>query len=236
MSTSPQGTGDDLDRHAAQDERASSVLVAALHLRRGDHAAALSGCQEILAANPSDLDARELLGDILAAQSKWEAAVAEFQRVLDADRGRASAERKLGEAILGRAGLKDAAFAAEEELQDRKPGTASFLSFLFPGLGQLYNHRLSKGFAAFSGGLTLAIFILWGVLIAPMQAVTAALGGREAPTQEVLARWADAFMQMSVVLKGLLLVACVLWVCLHIWSIFDAAAGARRRVSTPGGH
>jgi tetratricopeptide (TPR) repeat protein len=221
---------DALERELARKRREESLALAAHQLRRGQHTAAVAQCQALLAADPDDLDARELLGDVFAAQARWDFAMAEFQRVLRADPGRVSAERKLAEASLGRAGLKGAAFAAEEDGTPRQPRTASLLSLLFPGLGQMYNGQLSKGVGAFLGGLTLAFFVIWSLVLLPIQAVNASLGGRRAPVEEVLARYGDVFVNMGVGLKALLLVACVLWLCLHLWSIIDAATSARRRV------
>ncbi len=52
----------------------------------------------------------------------------------------------------------------------RHPGLAAVLSFIVPGLGQIYNGELAKGFAFVAGmivsGLLCAIFIGFFLLIA----------------------------------------------------------------------
>ncbi len=222
-------------RHNTFDAESSagSITAAAIHFRRGNLSAALNECRAVLHADPENLDARELLGEILAAQHEWDAAIAEFRRVLDAEPNRPSAERKLAEATLGRAGLKDLAFTADSDMTPRNPSTAAILSLVFPGLGQLYTHQLVKGFITFAGALTLAVFILWGVLVAPLQIGSRIFTGEKTATLHAANQWADGLANMSVLLKLLLVAACAVWIALHVWSIFDASFAARRRVTPP---
>lgn len=212
-----------------------SITAAAIHFRRGNLSAALNECRAVLDTDSENLDARELLGEILAAQGQWDAAIAEFKRVLEAEPNRPSAERKLAEATLGRAGLKDLAFAADSETTPRNPSTAAILSLVFPGLGQLYNHQLVKGLITFAGGLTLVVFILWGVLVAPLQMGDRISVGETTTTLHAANQWAEGLANMSALLKLLLVAACGAWLCLHVWSIFDASLAARRRVQIPLG-
>ena len=233
MSAPPQSAGDDFDRQVTRERLAAALAGAALRLRRGDQAGALTDCQAVLAVDPENLDARELLGDILAAQGNWDAAIAQFRSILAAEPSRVAAERKLAESSLGRAGLRDAAFRADQATGDRKPGIASLLSFLFPGMGQFYNRETRKAVGIVAGALALAFTITRVLFIVPMRVAEAAARGSHAEAPKEAARYAQALANMSTGMKALLIAACVLWLCLHIWSIFDAARGARRPVSAP---
>ncbi len=235
MGNSHLGPHNDLGAGFGAESSAGSITAAAIHLRRGNFSAALNQCKAILEADPENLDARELLGEVLAAQGLWDAAIAEFKRVLDAEPNRPSAERKLAEATLGRAGLKDLAFATDSDTTPRKPGTAAILSLVFPGLGQIYNHQLVKGFITFASELTLIVFILWGLLLAPMQVDGGAYTGNQGAALHTTTQWAEGLANMSILLKLLLVAACAAWLCIHMWSIFDAAFAARRHVQTPLG-
>lgn len=231
MSAPSQGAGDNVDRQLTRERVAGAVTAAALRLRRGDRAGALTDCQAVLAVDPQNPDARELLGEVFAAQGLWDAAITEFRAVLDADPQRVSAERKLAEASLGKAGLKDAAFRPEQRTRDRKPGLASLLSFFFPGLGQLYNGDARKGLATILGAVSLASTLMWRLWIVPMRMTGAAGADERAP--KAVAQYAKALANMGAGMKVFLAVVCVCWLCLHIWSILDAARSAQRVVTPP---
>ena len=91
------------------------------------------------------------------------------------------------------------------------PGTAAVLSFIFNGLGQIYNGQIKKGlFIIFLSTLSTLIFIFGAILIGFW------LLGRVVFSAQVVSGFSLFFL-------GLILI-CIL----GIWSIFDAYNVARR--------
>ena len=90
------------------------------------------------------------------------------------------------------------------------PGTAAVLSFVFNGLGQIYNGQIRKGmFIIFLSTLSLLILIIGAILIAFW------LFGRALfPAQIILGSLFFSF--------GLILI-CIL----GVWGIFDAYKNAQ---------
>lgn len=97
----------------------------------------------------------EMIGDMLAAEERWEAARDAYALANDADPSRASAERKLGEMILkaqDEAALSKLGLSAPspsvDEVQDRL-GLATFFSLIVPGSGHFWLRQWTKGAAFF---------------------------------------------------------------------------------------
>jgi hypothetical protein len=117
----------------------------------------------------------EMIGDMLAAEERWEPARDAYALANDADPSRASAERKLGEmilkaqdeAVLSKLGLS-APPPSADDVQDRL-GLATFFSLVVPGAGQLWMRQWAKGSAFFVLFLLSLGFFLWtqGSLDAP---------------------------------------------------------------------
>jgi TM2 domain-containing membrane protein YozV len=92
------------------------------------------------------------------------------------------------------------------------PGTAAVLSFIFNGLGQIYNGQIKRGlFVIFLSCLSMLIFIIGAILIGLW------LFGKVISAAQVISG-------LSFFLLGLILI-CIL----GIWSIFDAYNVAQKQ-------
>lgn len=85
----------------------------------------------------------------------------------------------------------------------KSPGTAAVLSFLLPGAGQLYNEEITKG---------VVMLVLTAGSVAMM---IDGVDEYDCDPTEKCAPW-------------LLPTGAGVGLAIHVWSIFDAAAGARR--------
>jgi hypothetical protein len=113
----------------------------------------------------------EMLGDMLAAEERWEQAAASYEQAQALDPARASAERKFGEmtlriadekamAKLGgmvRSGSGDAITSGSQG--KRNPGFAMILSLIVPGFGQFYNGQFIKACVCL-GVFVIAMFLI----------------------------------------------------------------------------
>jgi len=116
-----------------------------------DIALELAHALPTVAASP----VHEMIGDMLAAEERWEAARDAYALANDADPSRAGAERKLGEmilkaqdeAVLSKLGLS-APSPSADDVQDRL-GVATFFSLLVPGSGHFWLRQWTKGSAFF---------------------------------------------------------------------------------------
>jgi len=93
----------------------------------------------------------------------------------------------------------------------QNPGVAAILSFVFNGLGQLYNGEISKGLAIiFFSSLSLFVFILGSILIALW----------------LLGKF--FFVKWLVLGLALFFISLIAIAALGIYSIFDAYKVASR--------
>jgi TM2 domain-containing membrane protein YozV len=93
----------------------------------------------------------------------------------------------------------------EMDKKNTHPGTAAVLSFIFNGLGQLYNGEIKKGlFVIFLSTLCILVFIIGAVLIGLW------LLGKIISATHII-------YGLLLFLTGIILI-CIL----GIWSIFDA--------------
>lgn len=114
----------------------------------------------------------EMLGDMLAAEERWEQAAASYEQAQILDPARASAERKYGEMTLriadekamaklgGVAGVAAGGDAITSGSQGkRNPGFAMILSLIVPGFGQFYNGQFVKACICL-GVFVIAMFLI----------------------------------------------------------------------------
>jgi len=123
--------------------QAEAILRDANLLRRREkYAEALEKCLAAIRLVPKDAAALELLGDILQGVARTNEALAAYKRATEADKKRASAEKKYGELLMRQRNwdVPDA-----EAAQGQKPWSAVFLSFCCPGMGQIYLGDLPRG-------------------------------------------------------------------------------------------
>ena len=89
--------------YAAEEEYGRRLNAAHSQLRRGLISEAEASAQALLTDQPAEAGALELLGDIEEARGNWDAAIAAYQAARAKEPGRASAEAKIGKAVLRRA-------------------------------------------------------------------------------------------------------------------------------------
>ena len=97
------------------------------------------------------------------------------------------------------------------QTQKPYPGMAAVLSFIFNGLGQIYNGQIKKGlFVIFLSTLSIFIFIIGAILIG-------------------LWLFGKIIISTQLISGFLLLFLGLIFICiLGIWSIFDAYNVAKR--------
>ena len=176
--------------YAAEEEYSRRVTAANIQFRRGLVSQAESAAKTLLAEKPQDAGVHELLGDIAETRGEWDAAIAAYKSALTHEPGRATAEAKVGKAVLRRAEQQRqktmgvAYAAADASLMRRASGDrpavwAIIGSAVCPGLGQLVQGQTLKG-AILAGIFLLGIVLLtqvhgtghayftpafWGVLV-----------------------------------------------------------------------
>ena len=150
--------------YAAEEAAGRRVTDAQIQLRRGQTAEAEQAVLALLAERPNDPAALELLGDIQAGRSEWEAAGVSYQ----AAQGRASAEAKFAKLTLRRAederraklgvayAASDASLVGRGDAEGGRRGILWGLlgSAVCPGLGQIAGGQYAKG------GILVAVFVL----------------------------------------------------------------------------
>ena len=155
---------------AAEEEAERQLNAARIQMRRGLVTEAEAAVSAILADRPSDAAAYELLGDIEEQRGNWDAAIAAYQNALTHEPGRASAEAKVGKAVLRRAeqarqkSLGVAYAATDTSLVRRTGGERGGVwtvlgSAVCPGLGQIVQGQTVKG------AILVGIFLLGIVLL-----------------------------------------------------------------------
>lgn len=156
--------------YAAEEEAERRLNAVRIQLRRGLVSEAETAVNALLADRPTDAGAHELLGDIEETRGNWDAAIAAYQNALTHEPGRASAEAKVGKAVLRRAeqarqkSLGVAYAATDTSLVRRADGERSGLwiilgSAICPGLGQIVQGQTVKG------AVLVGIFLLGVVLL-----------------------------------------------------------------------
>lgn len=156
--------------YAAEEEYSRRVTAANIQFRRGLVAEAETAAKTLLAEKPGDAAVSELLGDIAETRGDWDTAIASYQAALLAEPKRATAEAKIGRAVLRRAEQQrqktlGVAYAATDASLMRRSGgeRSGWLviagSALCPGLGQIVQGQTLKG------GIMAGVFLLGIVLL-----------------------------------------------------------------------
>jgi len=151
----------------------------------------------------------ELIGDMHAAEERWDAARDAYSLANDADPTRASVERKLGamilkardEAALGRLGLQAQPEIDLEEIQNRL-AVATAMSLVAPGAGHLLLRQWAKGAAFLACFLAASGFFL--VSKQSVEAVGPGRRARNAQTRTVGTGYATVIVAVGVYVASLL--------------------------------
>jgi tetratricopeptide (TPR) repeat protein len=214
--------------------RIRELLGRATLLRaRGESDQALRLVQEAVDLDQNSWESHELAGDLYLDMGRGEQALDSYRRARQLNESRGVLEEKIGRAALVRAARQRVSAASEALLAGRgqpsdvrrKPGIAALLSFLIPGLGQLYNGEVVKGFIM--AALFLALFGLTAV------AFRGYIAASPASSQGVLyGPRIDATAVLSELFSGINAVWVVLLIVLWIYSIADAGIRASKSLTS----
>jgi tetratricopeptide (TPR) repeat protein len=164
---------------ARERERDRLLTLANVQRMRGQIPEATETLKKALALgegqSKADAPVHELLGDILAADERWDEAKTAFGTAHALDPARASAERKFAQMTLRIADSQREREMAEAILRGeipagtasgvaavhgkRSPALALLLSGVVPGFGQLYNGQLIKGLVCLGAFLLTVLAI-----------------------------------------------------------------------------
>ncbi len=214
--------------------RIRELLGRATLLRaRAEHREALQLTRQAIDLDERSWEAHELMGDLHLDMGRGDLALENYRRAREINQSRGVLEEKIGRAALARAARQRAASMSEALLDGiggpstvkRKPGLAAVLSLIIPGLGQLYNGEVIKGF------IMAALFIaLFGLTVVALRANIAA---SPVSAQGILyGPRVDIGRIVSGLFSGLSAVWVVLLACLWIYSIADAGIRASKTMTS----
>jgi tetratricopeptide (TPR) repeat protein len=214
----------DLEALRRAEEAGAAMMLARSALRKGERARAREHIKEAFAANPGDIAAIDLLGDMFLEEGETEQALKLYERALQAHPGNVVFEEKMAICRLDLAEMEADRLAKATVLElgdqgkelERSPGRAMTLSMMLPGAGQFYNEENEKGIAFMAAGILS--FIAWSY---PLMT---ALKGRYELT--------PALSSMSGVQSFLFYVGGVLWLGIYIANIADAISSVKRHNAT----
>jgi len=207
-------------------------LLRQAHLQqlRGQLEEASASVQQALELMPDDASVWEMLGDLRQQAGDMQGAHDAYKRAHELAPENAAIERKYAQIVL-RITTQQEQFqlwqqALEGKLSEaetgvpRRPGLAFLLSFVMPGLGQIYNGQLIKG------GILLGITLIG-------RRVFVAVGGGEATLQNMRAILVTPPRGRGGSSQFPLLVEIMLFV---VWldAILDAPLTAARSHPLPG--
>ncbi len=214
--------------------RIRELLGRATLLRaRGQHQQAFQLAQQALDLDERSWEAHELAGDLQLDMGRGEQALQSYRRARELNESRGVLEEKMGRAALARAASLRTANLSEALLEGmarpsgprRKPGFAALLSLIIPGLGQLYNGEIVKGFVM--AGLFIVLF---GLTITAIRGLVAA---SPFSSQGVLyGPRVDATRLLSELFSGINAAWVLLLVGVWIYSIADAGIRASRTLTS----
>ncbi len=202
---------------------------ATLMRARGERQQALQLAQEALVLDQEGWEAHELMGDILLDLGRGEAALGSYRRAKELNQSRGMLEEKIGRAALVRAARLQTANLSEAVLEGRapgggtprKPGFAALLSLFVPGLGQLYNGEVAKGFIMLVAFMLL--LAVTGVTVRDQMAASPV-----SPQGALYGRQIDVTAILSGLFSGISALWVVLLLGVWIYSIADAGIKAGR--------
>jgi tetratricopeptide (TPR) repeat protein len=196
---------------------------------RGQRQDALEVAQQATSVDDASWEAHELVGDLLVELGRQELAMESYRRARELNASRAALEDKLARAALARAAREQAASMSQALLSGkgpaasavRKPGYAALASVIAPGLGQVYNGDLVKGFVLLI--LFMICFFLTAVSLRAQTSLSplSPQGSLYGPRIDVGSLLAGLFSGVSALWVILLL---AVWV----YAIADAAIRASR--------
>jgi tetratricopeptide (TPR) repeat protein len=230
---------DDLEQEARREQLGRLVLNARLFLRQSRLPEAQAAIDELRSLDESSSEAWELQGDLHRHQGERSAARSAYQQATRLDPANASAERKYAEVVLY-LGEQDRARREQRLLVDtpgkrpekrRNPTFAILYACLFPGLGQLYNRQHEKGLGLFFAAAIILILLLNGIILAPYHGIPEAGRGQGLTFGEQFAMWGENLRAIPWWHWVLAVLGLMVFVTMHLYSIFDAGMVARREAA-----
>ena len=208
--------------------RIRELLGRATLLRtRGEHQKAIELVQEALHLDEDGWEAHELVGDLHLDLGKGTWALESYRRARQINPSRGVLEEKIGKAALSQAARQQTALMSEALLDGmartpstpRRPAMAALFSLVIPGLGQLYNGQVLKGFI-----MALLFVVLFGlttmVILGQVRAAPAS------PQGVLYTPTVDLGAILSGVFSGINAVWVLLLLALYIYSVADAGLTA----------
>lgn len=225
---------EDVKRSAEIDRLMSRANV---HRMRGEYIEVEDLCKQIIELDENNADARELMADMLFARGQLQPAADEYKKLLEYHPDRVSAETKYAKVILEMGENEHEKQIAQEMLENpgkyKEPQSHPLLAFIFsavvPGVGQLYNREMIKGYII----LGVFIFSLLILAMSPdtknlLQAFGALMNPQDAPTKP------PPVGKLVILMVGAL-------VFTYIYAVIDAPIAAakaadkvREKLSEPG--
>ena len=194
---------------------------------------ALALARKAASLEETSWDSHELVGDLLMEKGEAEAAMASYRRAREIVVDRPLLEDKIARAALSQATDQAAARrtqalldgTARPDAPKRNPSYAALFSFVVPGLGQVYNGEILKGFI-----LLVSYVALFSV------AMLSALQGlslmRRAATGPVYGPSFDVSAILGALFDGVGLIWMLLLIGLWAYAIADAALRASRGLTS----
>ena len=188
------------DSSIQERTEADRLLTAAnVARRRGNFKEAENNVRSALELVPKDAAALELYGDILQGVGRVDDAAFAYNRAVEADSGRKTAEKKYAELALAQNRF---VHVLREEFIPRSAFVAVLLSAVFPGAGQLYNGETAKGVITSALTSLFVYLILWS-------------------------RWGVP-SQKTEQIPSSLIVLILLFAIVYIYAVVDANISAKR--------
>jgi len=178
-------------------------------------------------------ESHELVGDLLMEKGDAEAAMASYRRAREIAVDRPLLEDKIARAALRQATDQAAARrtqalldgTAKADAPKRNPGYAALLSFVIPGLGQVYNGEIVKGLV-----LLVAYVALFSVaVLSALQGLSLMPRGGAGP---VYGPSLDVSAILGALFDGVGLIWMLLLIGLWVYAIADAALRATRSLTS----
>ncbi len=195
---------------------------------KGQRQDALQLAQQAVGLDDKSWEAHELVGDLLLDLGRGDFALDSYRRARELHPSRTALEDKIARAALAKAARLQATMMSEAILSGRvkpprsarKPGLAAVMSVV-PGLGQLYNGQVLKGFglvALFVFCFALMVISAGGRLAISPVSSRGLLYGPEVSVGGII----------SVLFSGVTLVWTISLLIVWVYSMVDAGIGASR--------
>jgi tetratricopeptide (TPR) repeat protein len=157
----------DLEALRREEAAGAHIMAARNAIRKNERARAKELIKEAFTANPGDIHAIELLGDMYLEEGETEQALKLFERAFKAHPRHAAFEEKLAICKLDLAEMENDRLAKVNLLEggdtskifERSIAKAISVSVLVPGAGQFYNEENEKGTAYLVSGVVT--FLAW---------------------------------------------------------------------------